>query len=125
VDGTAAAGGTAGAESRATASYVPATVTGELAPAEELMEERHPNSDLRSEIRNGLERLRALQDEARVQAHLAGMDIKKRWDAMQPQLQGVELAAQQAIEHATEASREVVADGVKALEDFLAAIRHK
>jgi hypothetical protein len=89
------------------------------------MEEGHPNNDLRSEMRKGLERLRALQEEARVQAHLAGMDIKKRWDAMQPQLLDVEQAAQRAAEHATEASRKVVADGVKALEDFLAAIRHK
>jgi hypothetical protein len=81
----------------------------------------HSTKEIRSEVRNGLERLRALKDEARLQVHLASLDAKKRWDELQPQLQAVERTA----EEASEASRKVIADGVKALEELLATIRRK
>jgi hypothetical protein len=76
-------------------------------------------AELRAEVKKGLERLQALRDELRVQSHLAGMDAKKRWDELEPKLADVERAA----EEATEASRTLVADTVKALQSLRDSIR--
>jgi len=75
-------------------------------------------TDLKAEMKKSIEILRTLRDEVRVQVHLGGMDAKKRWDALEPQLRAVEHAAQEA----TDASRKLVADSVKALEDLRSSI---
>ncbi len=81
--------------------------------------EQTTTAELKAEMKKGLDRLRTLRDELRVQAHLAGMDAKKRWEELEPKLEGVERAA----EEATEASRKLVADTVKALQSLRDSIR--
>ncbi|HEY8086737.1 MAG TPA: hypothetical protein VIF09_02810 [Polyangiaceae bacterium] len=76
-------------------------------------------TDLKTEMKKSVELLRTLRDEVLVQIHLGGMDAKKRWNELEPQLHAVERAAQEA----TEASRKVVTDTVKALEDLRASLR--
>jgi hypothetical protein len=75
--------------------------------------------DLKAEMKKSLELLATLRDEVRVQLHLGGLDAKKRWDDLQPQLHTVERAAREA----TDASHKLVSDSVKALEDLRASIR--
>jgi hypothetical protein len=70
--------------------------------------------DVKSEIDKGLRMLRTLRDEARVQLHLASLEAKSQWDKLQPKLD----AAESAAAHASEATRQAIADAVKAVKDF-------
>jgi hypothetical protein len=79
-------------------------------------------SDLKAEVKKSLELLQALRDEVRVQLHLGGMELKNRWDKLQPQLETVERTA---VQEATEASRKLIADAIKALEELRASLRKK
>jgi len=66
-------------------------------------------TELKNEVKKSLELLQTLRDEVRVKLHLASMDIKDQWTKLEPHLQKVEKAA----EEATEASRAGLADAVK------------
>ena len=70
--------------------------------------------DYQKQIETGLQTLRTARDEIRVQAHLFGMDVKKRWHELEPRLAHAENAAKQA----TAASAEAVGSAVQALIDF-------
>jgi hypothetical protein len=72
-------------------------------------------TDIKDEIKKGLDHLRTLRDEVRVKVHLAGMDVKDEWNKkLEPHLFDVE---QKAIE-ASDASRHAVADAVEKLKKF-------
>jgi hypothetical protein len=51
------------------------------------------NADLKKDLHKGLADLRTLRDEVRVKLHLAGMEAKKEWDELEPQLAELERAA--------------------------------
>jgi hypothetical protein len=76
-------------------------------------------TDLKGDIKKSLDALRALRDEVRLQVHLAGMEVKERWGKLEPRLEAVEHAAQEA----TESSRDAVNETVKLLRDFLTSLR--
>ncbi len=74
---------------------------------------------LKGEITKGLDALRTLRDEARVQIHLATMDAKERWNQLEPRLEEVERAAHEV----TESSKMAVQQGVKQLKAFLDTLK--
>jgi hypothetical protein len=76
-------------------------------------------TQLKGDIKKSLDALRTLRDEVRVQIHLAGMDAKELWGKLEPRLEAVERAAQEA----TESSRDAVNETVKLLREFLASLK--
>ncbi len=76
-------------------------------------------TELKKELKKGLDLLRTLRDEVRVKLHLAGMDLKERWNKLEPYVIDVEKAA----ENVSEASRAKVAEAVKKLQEFRASLR--
>jgi hypothetical protein len=74
---------------------------------------------LKEDIEKSLDLLRSLHDEARLRMHLAGMEVKERWDKLEPQVEAVERSAQEA----TESSRTALQEAVKLLRDLLAMLR--
>jgi|HubBroStandDraft_2_1064218.scaffolds.fasta_scaffold1378863_1 hypothetical protein len=72
-------------------------------------------TDLKDEIKKGLDYLRTLRDEVRVKVHLAGMDAKDEWNKkLEPHLFDVE---QKAVE-ASDASRHALTEAVEKLKKF-------
>lgn len=65
--------------------------------------------------------LRALRDEIRVQLHLAGMDLKKEWEKLEPRLNEAE-AMVDAITAASTAAAHDVERRARKLRDDLAAV---
>lgn len=76
-------------------------------------------NDLKSEVTQGLERLQTLRDEVRVRLHLAGMDVKDRWNELEPHLLDAEHAAQQF----SEASRAKLTQALERLEAFRSSLK--
>ena len=74
---------------------------------------------LRDDIKKSLDLIRALRDEVRLQLHLAGMDAKARWRNLEPRLEAVEKAAQEA----TDSSRQTVQETANLLKEFLASLK--
>jgi predicted nucleic acid-binding Zn-ribbon protein len=68
-------------------------------------------TDLKDEIKKGLDHLRTLRDEVRVKLHLAGMEAKAEWNKLEPHLFDVEQKAHEA----SDASRHAVAEAVEKL----------
>jgi hypothetical protein len=60
------------------------------------------------ELREGIDRLRALRDEVRVRVHLAGMDAKDEWRELAPRLDALERAAGEA----SAATREALSEAI-------------
>ncbi len=52
------------------------------------------------QMRNVLAELGRLRDEIRVQVHLAGMDLKKAWDELEPKLAEADRGAENMTEEA-------------------------
>jgi methyl coenzyme M reductase subunit C-like uncharacterized protein (methanogenesis marker protein 7) len=77
------------------------------------------NKELKKEIQKNLERMREMRDEMRVQVHLAGMDSKKVWDKLEPQLEAIEHAAKDF----SDATHIAVTNAIKALSDLKASVR--
>lgn len=77
---------------------------------------------IKAEVDKNVEKLEALKDEARLQAHLASLDAKKEWDEkIEPRL----LEAEQAAKSFTESSRTAVKEAITKLEDFLHRLHGK
>jgi hypothetical protein len=55
---------------------------------------------LDAQMRNVLDELGRLRDEIRVQIHLAGMDLKKAWDELEPKLAEADRGAENMTEEA-------------------------
>jgi hypothetical protein len=58
--------------------------------------------------------LRALRDEIRLQVHLAGMEVKDRWRALEPELEKVE----RQLDRADAGARELARDLTKRFKAF-------
>ena len=66
-----------------------------------------------------LTQLRALRDEVRVRAHLAKLDVKDRWNELEPRVAAV---VEQATKSASEASRTAVTEAIHALEKLRSSL---
>jgi len=65
--------------------------------------------DLATDIRTSRDAIRTLRDEIRLKLHLAGMDAKDAWAALEPKLAEVEHAAEDVSETTRRALRDVLA----------------
>ena len=74
---------------------------------------------LGSELEKNVERLRALRDEVRLKAHLAKLDVKDRWNELEPRVAAV---VEQAAKSASDASRTAVNEAIHALEKLRASL---
>jgi hypothetical protein len=83
------------------------------------METTTTTTQLKGDIKKGLEALRTLRDEVKVQIHLAGMEAKEHWGKLEPRLEAVERAAQEA----TESSREALNETLKLVREFLGTLK--
>lgn len=70
--------------------------------------------DYQHQIDLSLQNLRTARDEIRVQAHLLGMELKQKWEQLEPEL----VHAENAAKHATEASAAALGSAVQALIEF-------
>jgi hypothetical protein len=75
-------------------------------------------TDLRAEITKLRQSLETLRDEVRVRIHLGAMDAKDAWKKIEPQI----AAAEDAAEHASESSREVLKKALQAVTQFRASL---
>ena len=74
------------------------------------------SDEIKGEIKKTVGLLQTLRDETKLKIHLAGMDIKKTWDELQPKLADAELTVERAAEHASEATLEAMKSTMKKLE---------
>lgn len=72
------------------------------------------DDDLRNQLQRGLDELRRLRDEIRVDMHLAGMDAKDKWRDLEPRI----LDAENMAKDISEASRKAVQDVVDSIRRF-------
>jgi hypothetical protein len=75
-------------------------------------------NELKMELKKSLSDLQTLRDEVRVRLHLASMDLKDQWNKLEPYIADVEQKAAEA----TEASRTLVSEAKKRLEQFRASL---
>lgn len=67
--------------------------------------------------------LRRIRDEVKVKLHLAGMELKQRWDAFEPRIQAVQGKVEQKSEQAADAVQTQVLHLVDGLRQFLDDLR--
>jgi hypothetical protein len=70
------------------------TVQGPATERDNPMQTNH--NDLKTEMKETMAQLRALRDEAKLKIHLASMDARTTWNALEPKLQEAERSAEQA-----------------------------
>ena len=75
--------------------------------------------DLKAELEKSVALLRTLGDELRVRVHLAGMDVKQQWNALEPRIQ---TAVEHAAREVSEASCTAVKDVNEALKKLKASL---
>jgi hypothetical protein len=81
-----------------------------------------PNTEqLKQQVHQGLEMLKTLRDEIRVELHLAGMDAKAKWKELEPRFEEAERRAKDL----SEVSRVAVDEAVKKLRDFRDSLKKK
>ena len=68
-------------------------------------------TDLKDELKKGLDHLQTLRDEVRVRLHLARLEVKDEWNKLEPHLFEVEQAAKEV----SESSHRAVSDAVARL----------
>ena len=71
------------------------------------------STELKTDLKKNLERVRALRDEVRVQLHLANMELKAQWDKLEPRVADAE---RRAAADVSEVSRAFLSDVIKKLE---------
>jgi hypothetical protein len=74
--------------------------------------------NLKTEFDKTLAELRTMRDEVRVNLHLAGMDAKTEWEALQPELAKIEQAAGDL----TDATQTAIRTAMQRLSKLRAAI---
>jgi hypothetical protein len=83
---------------------------------------RRSTEELMTEIKKTFALLQTVRDETKVKVHLAKMDVKEAWDALQPKLAEAERVGQSAAESATEAALEALKATAKSLQTFAASL---
>ena len=79
---------------------------------------KQTTTELKEEIQKSLGLMRTLRDEVRVKLHLAGMDVKDEWNALEPHVAEVERAASEL----SKATRTAVDGAVKRLSKIRASL---
>lgn len=77
---------------------------------------KRTTEELAAEIKKTFARLQTVRDETKVKLHLAKMDVKDAWDALQPKLAEAEHVASNAAQSATEAALEAMKATAKSLQ---------
>jgi hypothetical protein len=75
-------------------------------------------TDIKDELKKGLDHLQTLRDEVKVRLHLAGMEAKAEWNKLEPHLFEVEQAAKEVNESSHRAVTEAIAKLKKLRESF-------
>lgn len=79
--------------------------------------------DLKHQIQRGLDELRKLRDEVRLELHLASMEAKERWDRIEPRIRDVETMAKDISTASRRALQEVI-DSVRRFRESLSPPHH-
>ena len=74
---------------------------------------------LKNELTQTMNLLRTLRDEIRVEVHLATMDTKRAWEALEPRLG----EAERHMQRANEASKNVIEPVAEAFDAFMRSLR--
>ncbi len=75
-------------------------------------------AEIKTHVTQAVQLLRQLRDEVRVEMHLAGMEAKDQWNALEPKL----AIAEQAGHVMTEATKQLLHDTVEELKGFKAVL---
>ncbi len=78
-----------------------------------------PSHELKRVITESLSHLRRLRDEIRVDIHLAGMDAKDQWKALEPRFAAAEAAAHEI----SEATKAALGGAIEAFQLLKASLR--
>jgi hypothetical protein len=83
----------------------------------------HRSTDeVMAEMKKTLNGLQTMRDETKLKVHLASMDLKQAWEALQPKLEEAERVVMLAAGSATEASLEAMKATANELEKLAAAL---
>ncbi|HLL52890.1 MAG TPA: hypothetical protein VK447_05045 [Myxococcaceae bacterium] len=75
--------------------------------------------ELKGRLDEGLTTVKRIGDEIRLEVHLAGMELRDKWKALEPSL----LQAERAARNLSEQSLDAVDEVVKQLEDFRVTLK--
>jgi hypothetical protein len=75
--------------------------------------------ELEDHIEGQLQRLLTLRDEIRLELHLAGMEARKKWEALEPKVQETERFAREV----SDVSRRALDEVLERYRDFRDALR--
>lgn len=81
------------------------------------------DDDLRHQLGRGLDELRRLRDEVRLDMHLASMDAKDKWRELEPRVMDAENLAKDITEASRKALQEVI-DSVRRFRESLSPPHH-
>ena len=76
-------------------------------------------TELKTELTRTMSLLRTLRDEIRVEVHLATMDTKRAWEALEPRF----AEAERHMQRANEASKKVVEQVAEAFNAFMRSLK--
>ena len=76
-------------------------------------------TELKTELTRTMNLLRTLRDEIRVEVHLATMDTKRAWEALEPRFG----EAERHMQRANEASKNVIEQVAEAFDAFMRSLR--
>ena len=79
----------------------------------------HPKDELKQEVERGLDEMRRLRDEVRVQLHLAGMEAKDAWYALEPRLEAAEKQVERGFDAAARNAMEQALVKLRALREAM------
>ncbi len=82
-----------------------------------------PQEELKRQLQRGLDELRRLRDEIRLDLHLASMDAKEKWDEIEPRIRDVETMAKDISTASRRAVQEVI-DSVRRFRESLSPPHH-
>lgn len=86
--------------------------------------------DVKHEMKNSVKQLKTLRDEIKVYAHLANLELKQRWEELEPKLAEAERYVDEVSEVSRKAAQDLVRrarelrDGLKELQGEHKVMRH-
>lgn len=79
--------------------------------------------ELKHQLQRGLEELRRLRDEIRLEIHLGSMEAKEKWEELEPRIRDVETMAKDISNASRRAVQEVV-DSLRRFRESLSPPHH-
>lgn len=86
--------------------------------------------DVKHEMKSSVKQLKTLRDEIKVYAHLANLELKQRWEELEPKLAEAERYVDEVSEVSRKAAQDLVRrarelrDGLKELQGEHKVMRH-